>query len=406
MKKRVGVIGVGSAGIVTLSKLLSSLSNDWDVVSIHDPSTPILGIGESTNPSFIRVLELGTRFSLMEDIDKLDSTLKYGTMFQGWREKDWLNPLLSGGVAVHFNTFELKEFAMSRFKALWPEKFKVIEGKVENIDNTVDNVTLTINGKDEVFDFIVDCGGFPTESTDYVRSTCSLMNHCLVFSFKEFDPIQYTEHIATPHGWMFGIPLLSRKTYGYMFNDEITSIDDAKKDMASRLNISVEEIVNSPEFRTYTFVPYYTTRFANKRVLKNGNRALFFEPISATSINQYIATCDLIVQYILNGINEHEANTEFINQSNITEDIINFYYHGGTNYNSEFWKAAKANALKNLEGNSRFNFMLDRNQHAMSIGLPYNGKAHLFSNYSLVIMDEAFGYNYFKGAKRPFSHSD
>ena len=334
MRRRVGVIGVGSAGIVTLSKLLACLSNEWDVVSIHDPNAPILGIGESTNPSFIRILEHGTRFSLMEDINQLDSTLKYGTMFKGWREKDWLNPLLSGGVAVHFNTFKLKEFAMSRFETLWPEKFKTIEGKVDNVINTDSDVTLSINGVDEVFDYVVDCGGFPTENTDYVRSTCSLMNHCLVYSFKEFDPIQYTEHIATENGWMFGIPLQSRKTYGYMFNDDITPVEEAQKDMARHLKITVEELTNSSEYRNYTFVPYYTTRFANKRLMKNGNRALFFEPISATSINQYIATCELIAKYILGNVDEEEANAEFVHESNITEDIINFYYHGGTTYNS------------------------------------------------------------------------
>lgn len=396
-------MGVGSAGIVTLSKLFACLSNEWEIVSVYDPSTPILGIGESTNPSFIRTLEMGTRFSLSEDTSKLDSTFKFGTQFIGWREKPWLNPLLSGGVAVHFNNFKLKEFAFERFAQVWPEKFKVIEGKVETIDNTTDNITLTINGKQEVFDYAVDCRGFPTEATDYVRSPCSLMNHCLIYSFLKHDPIQYTEHIATRNGWMFGVPLVSRKTYGYLFNDNITPLEDAQFDMAEHLGISVEELTSSKEYRTYTFVPYYTTKFADKRLLKNGNRALFFEPISATSINQYISTCDLIVKYLLNNTTEEEVNLEFIKESNVTEDILNFYYHGGTNYDSPFWRAAKENAINNLNGNSRFHYMLDRNQMAASMGLPYNGQAHLFSNYSLVIMDEAFGYNYFKGADRPFS---
>ena len=402
MKQKVAILGVGSAGIVTLSHLLAYLSNDWEVVSVYDPKTPILGIGESTNPSFIRNLELGTRFSLMEDIDKLDSTLKFGTMFKGWREKDWLNPLLSGGVAVHFNNFKLKEFAFSRFPELWPEKFKTLEGRVEDIINTDESITLIVNGKPEVFDFVVDCRGFPTEWEDYVQSSCSLMNHCLIYSFKEFDPIQYTEHIATENGWMFGVPLKSRKTYGYMFNDKITTVEDAQKNMAMHLKINVDDLRTSPEYREYNFVPYFTKRFANKRLMKNGNRSLFFEPISATSINQYNATCQIIFKYLVGQINEIEANAEFIHESNVTEDIINYYYHGGSTYDTEFWRQAKQNAIENLQGNLRFNWILDYNQQAMSIGLPYNGHSHLFSQYSLVIMDEAFGYNYFKGAPRPF----
>ena len=403
MKRRIGVVGVGSAGIVTLCKLLASLSNEWDVVSIYDPNIPILGIGESTNPSFIRLLELGTRFSLLEDTDKLDSTLKFGTKFINWREEPWLNPLLSGGVAVHFNNFKLKEFAFSRFPTLWPEKFKVIEGNVDEVINTDSNVTLKINGKEEVFDWVIDCGGFPTDKDEYIKSSCTIMNHCLVYSFLEFDPIQYTEHIATPNGWMFGIPLTSRKTYGYLFNDTITPVDEAQKDMANILKVNVNDLTASSEYREYKFYSYYTSRFVNKRTMKNGNRALFFEPISATSINQYIATCDLMIQVLLNGMNEKEANAQFIHESQITEDILNFYYHGGTTFDTPFWRAAKENSIKQLDNNFRFNYVLDLNQRAMSYGLPYNGQAHLFSNYSLVIMDEAFGYNYFKGAPRPFS---
>lgn len=403
MKRRIGVIGVGSAGIVTLCKLLSSLSNEWEIVSIYDPSIPILGIGESTNPSFIRLLELGTRFSLSEDTPKLDSTLKFGTMFINWREKPWLNPLLSGGVAVHFNNFKLKEFAFSRFPALWPEKFRVIEGKVEHVNNTDNDITLTINGKEEVFDYVVDCGGFPTDSEDYTKSSCTILNRCLVHSFLEFDPIQYTEHFATPNGWMFGIPLTSRKTYGYLFNDEITTVEDAQQNMAEILKINVDDMITSNEYREYRFTSYYTSKFVNKRLLKNGNRALFFEPISATSINQYISTTEIMIKFLLQGISEIEANMEFIRESQVTEDILNFYYHGGCIYDTPFWRAAKENSLKQLDGNFRFNYMLDLNQRAMELGLPYNGQAHLFSNYSLVIMDEAFGYNYFKGSPRPFS---
>jgi len=400
MKKRIGVVGVGSAGVLSLAYFLSHMSNEWDVVSVYDPNVPILGIGESTNPSFIRILEMGTRFSVSEDTESLDSTLKFGTKFIGWRDHEWLNPLISGGIAVHFNNFKLKEFAFSRFPVLWPEKFKVIEGNVDSIENTDEKISLTINGNVEDFDFIVDCRGFPDSlDEDYHISTCSLLNRCFVHSFNEFDPIEYTEHIATKNGWMFGIPLTERKTYGYLFNDTITNIDDAKVDMASHLNVTVDDL----NLREYKFTPYYTTKVADKRLTKNGNRALFFEPISATSINQYFQTCEILFKYITGQVTEDDANREFIHQSGITEDIINFYYHGGTNYDSEFWQKAVSNAINNLDGNMRFKYIIEYNRRASELGLPYNGRGHLFSQYNLVLIDEAFGYNYFKGATTPFN---
>lgn len=401
MKRRIAVVGVGSAGILSLCYMLSNLSNEWDVVSVYDPSVPILGIGESTNPSFIRMLEMGARFSVSEDTESLESTLKFGTKFIGWREHEWLNPLIGGGIAVHFNNFKLKEFAFSRFPTLWPEKFKVIEGNVDSVTNSDENVTLSINGVNEVFDFIIDCRGFPENYDDYHISSCSLLNRCLVHSFEKFDPIQYTEHIATKNGWMFGIPLTSRKTYGYLFNDTITSLDDAKSDMAEHLKISVNEL----SLKEYKFQPYYAKKLVDKRITKNGNRALFYEPISATSINQYHSTCQIIFNYITGQMNEADANATFVYESNTTEDIINYYYHGGTNYDSEFWLQASENAKDNLTDNSRFKFILEYNQRATELGLPYNGKGHLFSQYNLVLIDEAFGYNYFKGAPRQFNQT-
>lgn len=402
MKKRLGVVGVGSAGVLSLAYFLSHMSNEWEIVSIYDPTVPILGIGESTNPSFIRILEMGTRFSTSEDIDSLDSTLKFGTKFIGWRDHEWLNPLISGGVAVHFNNFKLKEFAFSRFPVVWPEKFRVIEGNVEHIDNSEEKIAVTVNGVVEDFDYIVDCRGFPpTLDEDYHVSNCSLLNRCLVHSFEEFDPIEYTEHIATKNGWMFGIPLTTRKTYGYLFNDTITNIDDAKVDMASHLNVTVDDL----KLKEYKFTPYYTTKLVDNRLTKNGNRALFFEPISATSINQYFLTCQIIFKYITGQINSREANEEFIHESSVTEDIINYYYHGGTNYDSEFWQKASANAIDNLDENTRFKFIIEINRRAHELGLPYNGKGHLFAAYNLVLIDEAFGYNYFKGAPTPFNQT-
>ena len=397
MKKRLAVIGAGSGGVITMCYFLARLSNEWEVVSIYDPTVPILGIGESTNPSFIRLLEMGARFSVSEDTPYLDSTLKFGTQFIKWRDHEWLNPLISGGIAVHFNNFKLKEFCFSRFPNLWPEKFKVIEGNIEKITNG-DKATITVNGKDEVFDFVIDCGGFPKDYTGYTYSKCSLLNHCLVHSFEKFDPIQYTEHIATPHGWMFGIPLTSRKTYGYLFNDEITSMDDAVQNMAETLNVSPDEL----NLKEYKFRPYYKTHLVDKAIMANGNRALFYEPISATSINQYNSTCDVIFYYITGQVSEKQANERFTFESNTTEDIINYYYHGGTTYDSEFWRAAVANAKNNLKHNERFNEVIDYNHRAYQLGLPYNGKGHLFSQYNLFILDEAFGYNYFKGAPRQF----
>jgi hypothetical protein len=47
--KTIAVMGIGTAGLLSLAQLLSHCSSEWQIISIHDPNTPILGIGETTN---------------------------------------------------------------------------------------------------------------------------------------------------------------------------------------------------------------------------------------------------------------------------------------------------------------------------------------------------------------------
>ena len=329
--------------------------------------------------------------------------LKFGTKYINWRKKDWLNPLLQGGVAVHFNNFKLKEFVFERLNLCWPEKFSVIEGTVTDLINNPDKAIVEINGTTEEFDYVVDCRGFPTDySEDYHMSTCSILNRCLVHSLDKFDPIQYTEHFATKNGWMFGIPLTSRKTYGYLFNDTITTLEDAKADMAELLNVTVDGL----DTKEYKFKPYYTTKLVDNRVIKNGNRAIFFEPISATSINHYTNVCTIIFNYVTGQWDQNQANDEQVRLAQTLERIINYIYHGGSKFDTEFWQQASKNSKDNLAQDIEFRKLMAYNQRAYDMGLPANGPPILFSGFSLSRMDEFFGYNYFKGSPFLFDELD
>ena len=91
MKKKVAVVGVGSAGLLNVMHLCVWLDKSWEVYSIHNPHKKILGIGESTNGEFVTVLERATNFSIAhpEDVAALGATIKYGSRFVEWREHQW-----------------------------------------------------------------------------------------------------------------------------------------------------------------------------------------------------------------------------------------------------------------------------------------------------------------------------
>ena len=108
---KIAVIGVGTAGIMSLCHSLRWLSgNNNTVTAIYDPAIKILGIGESADPGFPTLLYEGTGFTLLEDADELDATLKLGVTWKGWRENDFNVLMHPPYYAIHFNNFRLKEF--------------------------------------------------------------------------------------------------------------------------------------------------------------------------------------------------------------------------------------------------------------------------------------------------------
>jgi tryptophan halogenase len=395
-KFRLGVIGAGTAGIVSISHIIPWLSNSWDIVSIYDPNTPILGIGESTNPNFLSTLEFGTGFRETEDIEKLEGTLKFGTKYIGWRSADWINPLFGAGHALHFNNFKLKEFAFERFKQKWPEKFKVIEGAVASVTNEFQCVHVNVDNVIEKFDYVIDCRGFPDDYSDYEISNCSPLNRCFVYSTPPHVTDQFlcTEHIATKHGWTFGIPLSTRHTYGYLFNDTISTEDQVIQDMSEMFSTDLKK----DNLVDYKFKSYYTKKILDKRILKNGNRALFFEPLSASSIFCYVEIAELFLHHLNKNekYNEFFVNTEFVKLAKSLEDMLSFLYHGGTNFDTEFWRFAKARAVDRLNNSNAFSEIIVDYKKMFKNGTPLTGKSWFFLPHNLRIIDEQMNYNYFK----------
>lgn len=391
MKKRLAVIGVGSAGIVSLGHFCTWLDNSWEITSIYDPSIQTLGIGESTNSNFVTVLENAIDFTYELDIKELDATLKYGTKFIDWRDESWINPLIEGSVALHFNTNKLKDLALPRLAKKWPNKFKILEGTVSSLDQTTNLATVTVDSKIYEFDYVIDCRGFPEDYSNYIMSDCSLVNHCIVHDQEKFDPIVYTEHYATKNGWMFGVPLSNRKSYGYLYNDSITSKEDAISDMSKILKIPKSKLTT----REYAFKPYYAKEVLEGRILKNGNRALFFEPISATSIYMYVRICKMFFEFLNSKYNQVDINQQFRNDLEDLEVVISYYYHGGSKYDTEFWEKSKTNAFNKLEGNCKFYYLVTELKRLYDDGTPFDFPGMIFPANPWFKLDRLFGYNYF-----------
>ena len=394
--KNIAVIGQGSAGILTIGHFLTWLPLNWKVTSIHDPNKPILGIGESTNPSFLETLQLSANFSIPDDLDKLDGTLKFGTQYKGWRKNDFVNPLLgSAPVAVHINTFKLKEFAIPRFKNIWEDKFEEILGSVESFYNKDDMAVVIVDGKEHIFDFVIDCSGFPEDYSDYNIIEDALLNSCLVHNKEPitkdgFDKL-YTGHIATKDGWMFEVPLVSRTSYGYLFNKDITDIDDAKKNFSESIDIPEKELQDI----SFSFNRFYAKKMIDNKILKNGNKAIFFEPLFANSLFLYGQINRMIFDYIMGNGDEDTYNAAFANIANDFDNVISFHYMGGSTFDTDFWKFAKEKSIKKIEKVENFDEVKKQSNYLRKNKITQLSPLWVFSSVFLEKIDRNFEYYIF-----------
>ena len=389
--KKLGIIGVGSAGIQSLCHFLSWLDNDWQVISIHNPNIPIVGIGESTNPTFTSALERGINFNLHDDLEELEATLKIGTVYKNWREQDFVNPLISGSAAIHFNTFKLKDFALKRLHSQWGNKFAQIDGNITNLTETDSEVLVQIDGQEHTFDYVIDCRGFPKDYSGYVVFDDAPVNHALVHNVQQRGDWVYTGHRATVDGWMFEIPLTTRQSFGYLFNDKITSVEQAKENFAKE--IGVTELDNIE----YKFTSYYSNNILSKRVIKNGNSAVFFEPLFANSLWLYNAINQIFFDYLNGKCDRDYVNAYFADKAIQVRDMICFTYHGGSIYDTEFWKYTKSytqQVVQNSENLKRSITELskfDSNNSWINVEDPN----WIFPSINLMKIDRNFEYNYF-----------
>jgi len=391
--KTIAVLGTGTAGISTIAQLLTNCSSEWQIVSIHDPNKPILGIGESTNVGPMVNLWWGAGFNMLEHAHELDATMKLGSKFINWRSEDFFLPLPAPLYAIHFNNFKLRECAMPKFKEKWDYKFQEIQGNVSSIINGNDSVHLTVNGVEYVFDYVIDCGGYPTDYSEYTMVDTIPVNHCLVNILEEPGNWNYTVSQAHKNGWMFKLPLSSRQGRGYLYNDNITSKEDALADMADILNIPVGQL----KTKEFSWKTYKAKKFIDGRIIKNGNRALFYEPLEALAGWFYERVIRSFFDVaVTKEITEDQANNLLHDLAEDFELFICYMYHGGSKYDTDFWRITSAKTKNRLMNSEVFreNVKILKDitpQHYVRdcpvIPMPYNVWHYL---------DKKLGFNYFK----------
>jgi len=338
---KVAVIGTGTVGVLSVCHFLG-YTKDVEVVCVHNPKKNILGIGESSTVRMTELLWNTLKFNINFDGEDLQCTFKAGVKFKNWRKHDFISPMIPPSYGTHFDNFKLAEIIFSKVHEKYKERFSELKIDVESMDQN-DNEVI-INNKHK-FDYVIDCRGFPKDYSNYTMVNLPI-NHCLVHAVNELGDWNFTYHTAHKNGWMFGIPLQKRQGWGYLYNDTITSKEDALDNFREITNrdITLDNI------REYMFKPFKAKKYVDGRILLNGNSSLFYEPIEAISGGFYDTLNVLYHAYIFNKtFNERDLN---LNIDYIADKYINFIsylYHGGSIYNTDFWNHAKKICTKNLQ---------------------------------------------------------
>lgn len=230
-------------------------------------------------------------------------------------------------VGYHFNAVMLQDFIIEKLQQ---------NNRIELINSNIthDNIDA---------DYIIDCSGKPNNFDNFYIAESIPVNSVFVTQcYWEGIKFQYTLAIARPYGWVFGIPLINRCSIGYMYNNQINTLEEVKEDV--KIIFNEYNLIPSNTTNAFSFNNYYRKQNYTERACYNGNASFFLEPLEATSINFMLRNNYRVHDIFSEVIDIHFANEMYIKEINQIKNIIMLHYMNNTNYNTEFWKQSSNKA--------------------------------------------------------------
>jgi hypothetical protein len=326
---KLSIIGSGTAGAIGAAHF--ARWTDCEIDWYYDSKIKTMPVGEGSLTNLPQMLFEAVDFGY-DNLNEIDGTPKLGIHKVGWaNDVDFKEHFRPGTTAYHFNAVKLQEFL-----------FKKLDGRVNLIDRNV-------GSHDELdSDFVFDCKGFPKEFGDHHKSEYISVNAVYVTQcLWDVPKFNYTLTIAVPHGWVFGIPLNNRCAIGYMYNDQISTLDEIKEDVKNifdRFGLNPSEKTLELHFNNY----YRKQNFVGRSAY-SGNTSFFLEPLEATSIGFMDQIQRMAMGHWFQGDSQEAVNSFYTQAIQEIENIIMLHYFAGSKYNTPFWDYAKDRGQKCME---------------------------------------------------------
>jgi hypothetical protein len=316
---KITVLGRGNAGCLTALYFSSRPRDDIQIELIFDKDISPEKVGQGTllDPPKLLWETLGIDWYN----NPIDATPKAGILYENWgkkKEKSFASAFPLDRMALHFSPKKFQDTVLES------GLFDVTERHIENY-NEIDS------------DYIFDCRGKPTDNWDDYEELKNPVNAVFLAEDSKRDlRTNWTRAVATPDGWCFVIPNTSNTTsYGYLYNHQITSYETAKENFEKLFEIGAHE--------QFEFKQYVAKKpIIDDRIILNGNRLFFLEPLEATAIQAYYEWLLIVSNWILSKNTNSKICSLLIRKYiHEVENFILWHYLYGSTYDTPFWDYAK-----------------------------------------------------------------
>ncbi|RJE75882.1 hypothetical protein BGP78_16180 [Pseudoalteromonas sp. MSK9-3] len=446
------IVGGGTAGWLAANHLGKKFKNSGTTVTlIESPNIPTIGVGEGTVPMMRQTLSyFGIDEGVF--FQQCDAAFKQGIRFENWMKsnsdkphfyyhpfdyfadddrflKYWLNGSQGNsfaefvGIQSHLceSSKAPKKVTQPQFESVSSYAYHLDAGKFSellkknaiehfgvnfilaemksietNVEGNISNIATDQGAlKAELF---IDCTGFNSLILGDKLKVKFVDKSNVLFTDKALavqvphssDRISpYTCSTAQSAGWIWDIPLFSRKGVGHVFSSSHTTSDDAYQALESYVGRNLDEFT----VRKIDMKIGYREKAWFKNCVALGLSQGFVEPLEATGLLVFDVTAKMLADILPNSINGFSASASQFNAvvTNMWLKVIDFiklHYCISDRTDSDFW-------LDNRVQNSipdTLQEKLARWQHVPPNQYDFSGKLDVFNldNYLYVLYGMSF----------------
>jgi len=386
------ILGGGSAGWMTAAYL--SRNTDHNITLIENLNYPTIGVGESTIPSINDFIE-SVGITENDLVEHCSAIRKYTIQHNNWNGVDtwwhhfcfnenehqeqleWMQanslPNKKWRHAYHLDATKLG--LLLRDKVALPSGVTHILEDIVDVEMSYDNVGAVVGNKNKyTADLYIDCTGFKALLGNRVgiksKNHPELTNNYALCGPGDFvEPlVNYTQTYAMDYGWRWRVCIANRTGNGYVFNRDLISIEDARKEFISKTpGLIADKIFEIPIRNSYNTEPW------KKNVVSIGLSCGFLEPLEATGLFLIHGPLKLLVKLLNDSDGPKKYNSIWCKLYNHLADFLSLHFTTSCLDHTAYWKSiSKISYITMPEKNQPLFDQYSYRQLANARGLSYS----------------------------------